>query len=45
LVEILSPCPVNWKMTPHDACAWIDEVVSKRFPLGVAKDVEDGSCS
>jgi len=45
LVEILSPCPVNWKMTPHDACAWIDEVVSKRFPLGVTKDVEDGPCS
>ncbi len=39
LVEILSPCPVNWKMQPKEACAWIDEVMSKQFPLGVIKDV------
>ena len=38
LVEILSPCPVNWKMTPLDACKWIDEVMVKQFPLGVVKD-------
>jgi 2-oxoglutarate ferredoxin oxidoreductase subunit beta len=38
LVEILSPCPVNWRMTPRDACAWIDEVMTKQFPLGVTKD-------
>ena len=23
LVEILSPCPVDWKLTPRDAMAWI----------------------
>jgi 2-oxoglutarate ferredoxin oxidoreductase subunit beta len=39
LVEILSPCPVNWKMGSCEACAWIDEVMSKQFPLGVIKDV------
>ena len=39
LVEILSPCPTNWKMTPIDSCRWIDEVMSKSFPLGVIKDV------
>lgn len=38
LVEILSPCPVNWKMTPLEACRYIDEVIAKRFPLGVIKD-------
>jgi len=38
LVEILSPCPVNWKMAPLDACRYIDEVIAKRFPLGVIKD-------
>jgi len=38
LVEILSPCPVNWKMGPLDACRWIDEVMVKQFPLGVTKD-------
>ncbi len=39
LVEILSPCPTNWKMTPIDSCRWIDEVMCKEFPLGVMKDV------
>jgi len=38
LVEILSPCPTNWKMSPIDSCKWIDEVMSKEFPLGVFKD-------
>lgn len=39
LVEVLSPCPTNWKMEPVEACRWIDEVMSKHFPLGVLKDV------
>lgn len=38
LVEILSPCPTNWKMTPAASCQWIDEVMSREFPLGVFKD-------
>ncbi|MDD5711706.1 MAG: thiamine pyrophosphate-dependent enzyme [Smithellaceae bacterium] len=38
LVEILSPCPTNWKMTPIESCHWIDESMSKVFPLGVFKD-------
>ncbi|HDQ03174.1 MAG TPA: 2-oxoglutarate oxidoreductase [Deltaproteobacteria bacterium] len=38
LVEILSPCPTNWKKSPIDSCRWIDEVMSKEFPLGVFKD-------
>ena len=38
LVEILSPCPTNWKMNPIDACKWIDEFMSKEFPPGVFKD-------
>jgi 2-oxoglutarate ferredoxin oxidoreductase subunit beta len=38
MVEILSPCPVNWKMDPLAACRWIDEVMVKDFPLGVIKD-------
>lgn len=40
LVEILSPCPTNWKMNPIDSCKWIDEVMSKEFPPGVFKDDE-----
>jgi 2-oxoglutarate/2-oxoacid ferredoxin oxidoreductase subunit beta len=39
LVEILSPCPVNWKMSPLEACTWIDEVMAGQFPLGVFKEV------
>ena len=39
LVEILSPCPTNWKMSPVNSCKWIDEVMSKEFPLGVFKDI------
>lgn len=39
LVEILSPCPTNWKMGPIEACRWIDEVMTKQFPLGVVKEV------
>lgn len=38
LVEILSPCPTNWKMTPIESCQWIDNVMSKEFPLGIIKD-------
>ncbi|MEA2013858.1 MAG: thiamine pyrophosphate-dependent enzyme [Thermodesulfobacteriota bacterium] len=38
LVEILSPCPTNWKMSPVDACKWIDEEVMRTFPLKVIKD-------
>jgi 2-oxoglutarate ferredoxin oxidoreductase subunit beta len=40
LVEILSHCPTNWKMTPIDACRWVDEVMAKEFPIGVIKDVK-----
>jgi 2-oxoglutarate ferredoxin oxidoreductase subunit beta len=39
LVEVLSPCPTNWKMTPVEAWEWIDNVMAKEFPLGVIKDV------
>jgi 2-oxoglutarate ferredoxin oxidoreductase subunit beta len=39
MVEILSPCPTNWKMSTLDACTWIDEVMAVRFPLGVVKEV------
>lgn len=39
LVEILSPCPTNWKMSPVEACQWIDEEMVKHFPLGVIKDI------
>jgi 2-oxoglutarate ferredoxin oxidoreductase subunit beta len=39
LVEILSPCPTNWRMSPIDSCKWIDTVMTKEFPPGVYKEV------
>lgn len=40
LVEILSPCPTNWRMNTIEACRWIDEVMAKEYPLGVVKEVK-----
>jgi 2-oxoglutarate ferredoxin oxidoreductase subunit beta len=40
LVEVLSQCPTNWKMSPVDACKWVDEVMAGEFPLGVIKDIK-----
>lgn len=39
LVEILSPCPTNWKMSTLESWQWVDNVMEKEFPLGVIKDV------
>ena len=41
MVEILSPCPTNWKMSSVQAWKWIDEEMTKVFPLGVFKDVTE----
>lgn len=41
LVEVLSPCPTNWKMSPVESWKWVDEVMSQHFPLGVIKDIGD----
>jgi 2-oxoisovalerate ferredoxin oxidoreductase beta subunit len=38
LVEILSPCPTIWKMSPVDAQRWVKDVMEKTFPLGVLRD-------
>ena len=38
LVEILSPCPTNLKMTPVEANKWVDSTVKTYFPLKVIKD-------
>ncbi len=38
LVEILSPCPTNWKLSPVDAAAWIEKETTKVFPIKVIKD-------
>ena len=37
LVEILSPCPTYWGMSPKKALDWIQDVMVKEFPLGRMK--------
>jgi 2-oxoglutarate ferredoxin oxidoreductase subunit beta len=38
LVEVLSPCPTNWKMSPTESCQWIEKNLMRYYPLGVIKD-------
>lgn len=40
LVEVLSNCPQQWKMTPIDSLKWIEEKMTAVFPLGVFVDKE-----
>ena len=37
LVELLSPCPTYWRMTPAKAMEWIEKEMTKVFPLGRMK--------
>ncbi len=38
LVEILATCPTNWYMTPKESLKFVEEQMTKTFPLGVFKD-------
>jgi 2-oxoglutarate ferredoxin oxidoreductase subunit beta len=38
IVEILSPCPVDWQLSPRDALLWIQKQMIPVFPLGTFKD-------
>jgi len=38
LVEVLSNCPTNWKMRPQESMKWVEDEMTKHFPLGVYKD-------
>lgn len=37
-VEVLSPCPTIWNMTPQESRKWIEEKMLPIFPLGVYRD-------
>lgn len=39
LIEILSPCPTGWGITPQKACEHVAEKMSQYYPLGVYKDL------
>jgi len=34
MVELLSTCPTNWGLTPHDALGWLEEHMISYYPLG-----------
>jgi 2-oxoglutarate ferredoxin oxidoreductase subunit beta len=40
MVEILSMCPVGWKVSPTEAVQFIEEQMLNYFPLGIYKNVE-----
>ncbi len=40
LIDVLSPCPTNWKMTPEEACEFVRTAQSAAFPLGEFIDKE-----
>ena len=39
-VEILSPCPIGWKMEPTKARSWMKDSMEKIFPVGVFRNIE-----
>lgn len=41
MVEILSPCPTNWKMDPIPAHRFIGEKMINTFKLGVFADKDE----
>lgn len=38
LVEVLSPCPTCWRLSPLDSLQWLEENMISYFPLGVVKE-------
>jgi 2-oxoglutarate ferredoxin oxidoreductase subunit beta len=42
IIEVLSPCPTNWKMSAKESFEWITAVMSKEFPIGVLTDKRGG---
>ena len=41
LVEVLSPCPTYWHMTPEDASRFLEEKMTSYYPLGEFKTQGD----
>ena len=40
MVEVISPCPTYWGLTPVESMKHIEEAVIKEYPLGVVKDIK-----
>ncbi len=41
MVELLSTCPTNWKMTPPEAQRWVEENMIPYYPLGDYKATDE----
>jgi len=41
LVEVLSQCPTNWRMTSVESTKWVDEKMAAYFPLGEFKSTKE----
>lgn len=39
IIEILSTCPTQWGMTPMESLKYVDEVMSRYYPLGEYKHI------
>ena len=42
IVEVVSPCPTNWGMSPFEAIQWLRDNMLPYYPLGVYKDETKG---
>jgi 2-oxoglutarate ferredoxin oxidoreductase subunit beta len=42
LIEVLAPCPTYWRLSPAESFTFIDETMTKTFPLGVFRDYAGG---
>ena len=40
LVELISTCPSNWKMSPLESIEYAKNEMMKIYPLGVYKDID-----
>ncbi len=38
MVEVLSACPTGWRLSPVEACRWIDEEMESYYPIGILRD-------
>lgn len=39
LIEVLSPCPTDWGLTPLDSLYWMRSEMIRTFPPGIYKDI------
>ena len=37
-IEVLSPCPTIWRLSPVESQRWVREVMEKTYPLAVFRD-------